>query len=119
MERQRLNGELRRTIFQQKKLAEELAYGMPGMDVPSRNASLEQLGYKVTEEEIITASAKAAGDEAATWAAKCAEQKPKFPSRTLCYLVSFALSPSSYCCQNATARVSKLNLKRVSELLQS
>ena len=35
--------------------------------------------------------AKAAGDEAATWAAKCAEQKRKFPSRTLCYSVPVAL----------------------------
>ena len=37
------------------------------------NAALEQLGYKVKEEGIITASAKAAGEEAVTWAAKCAE----------------------------------------------
>ena len=59
------------------------------MDV--RNTALEKLGYKVIEEEIITASAKAAGDEAATWATKCAEQEPKFPSRTLCYSVSVAL----------------------------
>ena len=50
-----------------------------------------QLGYKVKEEEIITASAKAAGDEAATWAAKCPEEKPKFPSRALCYSVVVAL----------------------------
>ena len=52
------------------------------------NATLEQLGYKVKEEKIIKASAKAAGDEAATWpanSAKCAEHKPKFPSRTLSY----------------------------------
>ena len=73
-------------MFQQKKRAEDLANGM---DV--RTTALEKLGYKVIEEEIITASAKAAGDEAATWAAKCAEQKPKFPSRTLCYSVSVAL----------------------------
>ena len=51
-----------------------------GMDV--RNATLKQLCYKVKE---------AAGDEAATWAAKCSEQKPKFPSRTLCYSISVAL----------------------------
>ena len=86
MEKQRLKSDLRRTMFQQKKRAEELANGM---DV--RNAALEKLGYKVKEEEIITASAKAAGDEAATWAAKCPEEKPKFPSRTLCYLVSVTL----------------------------
>ena len=73
-------------MFQQKKCAEELANGM---DV--RNAALEKLGHKVKEEEIITASAEAAGDEAASWAAKCAEQKPKFPSRALCYSVSVAL----------------------------
>ena len=68
------------------KRAEELANGL---DV--RNAALEKLGYKVKEEEIITASAKAADDDAATWAAKCAEQKPKFPSRALCYPVSVPL----------------------------
>ena len=62
-------------MFQQKKWAEELANGM---DVC--NATLEQLGYKVKEEEIIAASAKAAGDEEATLAAQCTEQKPKFPS---------------------------------------
>ena len=33
----------------------------------------------------------AAGDEAATWAAKYAEQKPKSPSRILCYSVFVAL----------------------------
>ena len=60
-----------------------------GMDVCY--AAFEQLGYKVKEEAIITAFAKAPGDEAATWAAKWAEQKPKFPSRTLCYLVSVTL----------------------------
>ena len=72
--------------FQQKKLAEQLAIGMA-----VRNATLEQLGHKVKEEEIITASAKAAGEEAAAWAAKCAEQKQQYPSRTLCYSVSVAL----------------------------
>ena len=46
--------------FQQKKLAEQLAIGMA-----VRNATLEQLDYKVKEEEIITVSAKAAGEEAA------------------------------------------------------
>ena len=84
--KQRLKSNLRRTMFQQKKRAEELANGM---DV--RNATLEQPCNKVKEEEIITASAKAAGDEDATWAAKCAEQKPKFPSRTLCYSISVTL----------------------------
>ena len=69
--------------FQQKKLAEQLAIGMA-----VRNATLEQLG-----QEIITASAKAAGEEAASWAAKCqcAEQKQQYPSRTLCYSVFVAL----------------------------
>ena len=86
MEKQRLKSDLRMTMFQEKKRAEELANGM---DV--RNAALQKLGYKVKEEAIITASAKAAGDEAATWAAECAEQKPKFPSRDLCYSVSVAL----------------------------
>ena len=46
--------------FQQKKLAERLAIGMA-----VRNATLEQLDHKVKEEEIITVSAKAAGEEAA------------------------------------------------------
>ena len=82
MEKQQLKSDLHRTMFQQKTLqrAEELANGMN-----VRNTTLEQLGYKVKEEKIITASAKSAGDEAAFWAAKCAEQIPKFPSRTLCY----------------------------------
>ena len=86
IDKQLVKSELRRTMFQQKKLADDLANGM---DV--RNTALEKLYYKVIKEEIITASAKAAGDEAATWAAKCAEQKTKFPSRTLCYSVSVAL----------------------------
>ena len=56
-----------------------------------RNAALEQLSDKTKEVEIITVSAKAAGEEAATWAAKCAEQKLQYPSRTLCYSVCLAL----------------------------
>ena len=72
-------------MFQQKKLAEELANGM---DVC--NTALNQLGYKVKDEDNIPASAKAAGDEVGDWAAKCAEQKPKFPSRTLCSSESVA-----------------------------
>ena len=47
--------------------------------------------HKIKEEEIITVSAKAEGEEAATWAAECAEQKKQYPSRTLCYYVSLAL----------------------------
>ena len=73
-------------IFQQKKKAEELANGME-----IRNATLEQLGHKVKEEELIKVSAKVAGDEAAAWAAKCADEKPQFPSRSLCCSVSIAL----------------------------
>ena len=53
-----------------------------------------------------TASAKAAGDEAATWAAKCAEQKPKFPARTLCFGIGRV--PSFSFCQNSTGRESAL-----------
>ena len=88
MNKQQVKSDLRRTMFQQKKRAEDLANGM---DV--YNTAFEKLGYKVIEEEIITATAKAAGDRdgAATSAAKCAEQKPKFPSRTPCYSVSVAL----------------------------
>ena len=48
--------------FQQRKRAEELTNGMV-----LRNAALEQLGHKIKEEEIITVSAKAEGEEAASW----------------------------------------------------
>ena len=111
MEKQRLKSDLRRIMFQQKKRAEELANGM---DV--RNAALEKLGYKAKEEEIITASAKAAGDEVATWAAKCAEQKPKFPSRALCYSVSVALHAIPYQSRSKLLLLSKCNSKRISNL---
>ena len=60
--------------FQQRKQAEELTNGMA-----LRNAALEQLGHKIKEEEIIMVSAKAQGEEAATWAAKCAEQNNSIP----------------------------------------
>ena len=43
--------------FQQRKLAEELTSGMALC-----NAALEQLCYKIKEEEIITVSAKAEGE---------------------------------------------------------
>jgi len=69
-----------------KKKTEELVNGMA-----VRNAILEQLGHKVEEEELIQISAKAAGDEAAAWAAKCADEKHQFPSRSLCCSVSIAL----------------------------
>ena len=72
--------------FQQRKRAEELTNGME-----LRNSALEQLGHKIKEEEVITVSAQAAGDEAAAWAANCAEKKYQYPSRTLCYSVSVAL----------------------------
>ena len=36
-------------------------------------------------------SAKAEGEEAAIWAAKCSEQKQQYPSRTSCYSVSLTL----------------------------
>ena len=72
--------------FQQRKRAEELTNGMT-----LRNAALEQLGHNIKDEEIITDTAQAAGDEAADWAAKCAEQKHQYPSRSLCYSVSLAL----------------------------
>ena len=86
MEKQRLKSDLRRTMFQQKKRAEELADGMA-----VRNAALEQLGYKVKEEEIESSTAKEAGNEAATWAAKSAKQNQKYPSRELYHSVSVAL----------------------------
>ena len=47
--------------FQQRKLAEELMN-----DMALHNAALEQLGHKIKEEEIITVSVQAAGDEAAS-----------------------------------------------------
>ena len=61
--------------FQQRKLAEELMTVMA-----LRNATLEhwQLCNKFKEDEIITVSAKAEGLQAATWAAKCAEQKQQY-----------------------------------------
>ena len=51
-------------MFQLKKRAEVLANDMDVRNATA--ATLEQLDYKVKEEEIITASAKAAGDEVAT-----------------------------------------------------
>ena len=69
----------RLNCFQQKKRAEELANGMA-----VRNTKLEQLGHKVEDEELITVSAMAAGDEAAAWCTKCADEKHSFPSRSLC-----------------------------------
>ena len=82
----------RLNCFQQNKRAEELACGMA-----VRNAKLEQLGHKVEDQELITISAKAAGDEAAAWCAKCAEGKHSFPSRSLCQSVSIALqSPRAF-----------------------
>ena len=66
------------------------------MDV--RNATLEQLGYKVKEEEIITASAKAAGDEGVTklqlGLPNVLNKYQSFPHTlcgSLCYLVSVAI----------------------------
>ena len=53
----------RMNCFIQRKEAEILASGMY-----ARNSTLEGVGYKVKEEEIITVSAKAAGNEAAAWA---------------------------------------------------
>ena len=77
----------------QKKLAEQLAIGMAVGD-----ATLEQLGCKVNEEDRIAVSAKVSGEDAATWAAKCAEQK--HPSRRLAYTVVFGTfrTPSSPGC---------------------
>ena len=87
--------------FQQRKQAEELTNGMV-----LRNAALEQLGHKIKEEEFITVSAKAEGEEAPTWAAKCGEQKQQYPSRTLCYYVSLALQAPQAQCRNGKARES-------------
>ena len=113
MDKQRLKINLLGTMFQQKKQAEELANGMD-----CRNATLEQFCYKVKGEEISTPSAKAAGHKAASWAAKCAEQKPKFPSRILCYSVSVALQALLLCLLSKcnSKKISNLNLKSESVL---
>ena len=55
------------------------------------SVAVEQLGHKIKEEMIITVSVQAAGDEVASSAATCAQQKHQYPSRTLCYSVSLAL----------------------------
>ena len=86
IEKEAQRGTDRLEQYQQRKRAEELANGMV-----LRNAALKQLGHKIKEEEIITVSAKAEGEEAATWATICSEQKQQYPSRTLCYSVSLAL----------------------------
>ena len=85
-----------------------------------RNATLEQLGHKVKEEEIITASAKAAGEEAAAWAAKCAEQKQQYPSRTLCYSVSVALQapPVIKIQQQENRAISTLDVEQLCALIR-
>ena len=49
------------------------------------------LAHKIKEEEIITVSAKAKGEQAATWAPKCAQHKQQYPSHTLCCSVSLAI----------------------------
>ena len=67
----------------------------------------KQLGLKVKEEEVITASAKAAGNEAATWAAKCAEQKQKIP---------YVLCAIRYLSRSKLPLLSKCNSKRISNL---
>ena len=98
----------RRHIFLQNKRAEEMAKGMA-----VRNATLEQHGHKVKEEELITDSAKAAGDEAAAWAAKCADAKHQYPSRSLCCSVSIALqSPTSRAIKTASEQADDLEQMR-------
>ena len=84
-----------------------------GMDV--RNTDLEKLGYKVTEAEIITDSAKAAGDETATNVQDKSQGFPHvrcailYPSRSkLLLLAKFSSKPE---------RISNLILKSTSVLL--
>ena len=92
--------------FQQMKLAEELELAN-GMAL--RNATLEQLCHEIKEEEIITVFAKAAGNQVAAWAAKCAKEKQQYPSRTshvLCaimYPSHFKLPSLPPCCRNGKA----------------
>ena len=78
--------------FHQRKRAGELTNGMA-----LRNAALdswlEQLDHIIKEEEIITISAKAEGEEAATWAAICAEQDNSIP-HVLCAIL---YPPNSKC----------------------
>ena len=84
--------------FQKMKWAEELTNGMA-----LRNAALKPLAHKIKEEEIITVSAKAEGEEAATWAAKCSEQKQQYPSLTPS-IQCIPRTPSAPGCQNGKAR---------------
>ena len=84
--------------FQQRKRAEGLTNGMV-----LRDAALEQLGHKITEDVIITVSAKAEGEEAATWAAECAEKKQKnFSRNSVQFCIPRTTSASG--CQNGKAR---------------
>ena len=82
-----------------------------------RKATLEQLGHKVKEEKIITVSAKAAGEEAAAWAAKCAEHKQRIPY-VLCYYVSLALQ-SAPGCQNRKHSCAVIRKERAEELARA
>ena len=63
-------------------------------------------------------SAKAAGDEAAAWAAKCADAKHQYPSRSLCCSVSIALqSPTSRANKLETASVQADDLEQMRTLI--
>ena len=86
-----------------------------------------QLGHKIN---IITVSAKAEGEEAATWAAECAEQKQQYPSRALCYSVSLALQApqavkvekqenSDICDRNAKQLCAVMRKERAEELARA
>ena len=89
--------------FQQKKLAEQLAIGMA-----VRNATLEQLGHKVKEEEIITVSAKAAGEEAAVWVPRVLNKNNSIP-----HVHSAIRYPSRSKAESKLLLLSKFNSKRI------
>ena len=83
------------------------------------NATLEQLGYKVKEEKIIMASAKAAGNEAGTWAATHVLNKNQRFPRVLRAIRYPSLSKLLLLSKCNSKGISSLNLKSVSVLLPS
>ena len=82
--------------------AEELAEGMA-----ARNTAQERLGHKVIQDERVTIPSKVAGDEAAAWAAKCAQDKHQYPSRSLYCSISRALQDPPVEATRALIRVDR------------
>ena len=88
--------------YQQRKRAEELANGMV-----LRNAVLEQLGHKIKEEEIITVSAKAEGEEAATYGLPNVLNRNNSIPQVLCAIL--------YLSHSELPRLSKWKSKRIAQ----